>query len=301
MTFPYQIYPGYKDKDLDMLRSFVVQQAILENDMYIDGFSQKTKYETVPFCDNFSPEHLTFPLPDDGCHAEVVEYIALCDSIRHANSSYCAVELGAGWGPWITLGGVIARSRGIKNINLIGVEAQPERFLLMKNHLQLNELRPVTDENITEMNGIRSRLIQGAVSVKNQNLWFPIVDIGDMGSTTATTNTSSDYRGLPVKNFSVEGFTLEQIIGDTNVDYLHIDIQGQEFEVIKSAISTLNTHVKAIFVGTHSRIIEGKLIELLYKNRWMLINEKPCRVEWIGSPPSIEAMTKFDGCQYWRR
>ena len=56
-----------------------------------------------------------------------------------------------------------------------------------------------------------------------------------------------------------------------------------------------------MMIGTHSRVIEGALIELLYANGWTLELEKPCRVVWSEHPVSQEAMTEVDGCQYWRR
>ena len=301
MTSPFQIYSGYTDEDITMLKSFVKQNATLENDHYIDGFSQKTLYKSVAFSTNFNLERLTLPVPDDGLHAEALEYIAVCDSVLRAKGTYCAVELGSAWGPWISLGGVVARNHGIKRIDLVGVEAHPERFSLLKQQLSANDLRPDTIQNTTEIDRIRCRLIQGAASSEHKTLWFPKVDIKDMGAAASDTNTSSDYRGLTAENFPVEGFTLKEIIGDLTVDLLHIDIQGAEFDVVNSGITTLNSQVKSMLIGTHSRVIEGKLIETLYKHGWYLHREKPCRVEWRNLPASLEAMTQVDGCQYWRR
>ena len=99
MTSPLQIYSGYTDEDIKVLKSFVRQNAALEDEHFVDGFSQKTLYKSVAFCENFNLERLTLPVPDDGYHAEALEYIALSDSVRRANETYCVVELGAGWGP----------------------------------------------------------------------------------------------------------------------------------------------------------------------------------------------------------
>jgi len=43
---------------------------------------------------NYDLDRLTLPVPDDGFHAEALEYIALIDSIQRAGDSFCAVELG---------------------------------------------------------------------------------------------------------------------------------------------------------------------------------------------------------------
>lgn len=301
MTSPLQIYSGYNDEDILLLESFVVQKASLEKDFYVDGFSNKTLFKSVPFCENFNLERLTLPVPDDGFHAEALEYIAVCDSVHRANSNYCIAEIGAGWGPWISLGGVLARSSGIKNINIVGVEAHPGRFDLMKKQLSANQLYPVDAQNITDFNGVKCKLIQGAASTEHKTLWFPNVDVKDMGAAASDVNISYDYRGLNADNFPVVGFTLKEIIGDLTIDLLHINIQGAEFDVVNSGIDYISAHVKSMMIATHSRVIEGKLIDLLYGNRYHLHREKPCRVEWQESPASLEAMTQVDGCQYWRR
>jgi len=301
MTSPLQIYSGYTEEDVLLLQSFVVQKASLERDFYIDGFSNKTLFSSVPFREDFDLERLTLPAPDDGFHAEALEYVTVCDSVKRAGSSYCIVEVGAGWGPWINLGGVLARSHGIKDINIIGVEAHPGRFDLMKKQLSANLLRPVDIQNTTDFNGVKCKLIQGAASAEHKTLWFPNFDIKDMGAAASDANVSNDYRGLNADNFPVAGFVLKEIIDDLIIDLLHIDIQGAEFDIINSGIDCLNTQVKSMMIATHSRVIEGKLIELLYENGWYLHREKPCRVEWREFPASLEAMTQVDGSQYWRR
>lgn len=300
-TSPLQIYSGYTEDDIALLRSFVIQEAHLEESFYVDGFSHKTLYSSVSFCNKFDLARLTFPVPDDGFHAETLEYVAVCDSVHRATSKYSIIEIGAGWGPWISLGGVLARNKGINNIHLIGVEAHPDRFELMKNQLLVNQLRPSTNLDVTDFNGIHCKLLQGAASSESKTLWFPKVSVLDMGAAASHEDHSDDYRGLNVQNFPVTGFTLEEIIGDLEVDMLHVDIQGAEFELLESGIDLINDRIKAMMVATHSRVIEGELIELLYQNGWYLHREKPCIVGWRTSPASIEAMTQVDGCQYWRR
>lgn len=108
-------------------------------------------------------------MPDDGFASETIEYLALCDAISHSNKKqFCAMEFGAGWGPWISLAGVIARSCKIKDISLIGMEASLERTALMKAHLSSNNLRQQTDKEkmqiVTEIGTkIKVRLINGAI------------------------------------------------------------------------------------------------------------------------------------------
>lgn len=50
------------------------------------------------------------------------------------------------------------------------------------------------------------------------------------------------------------------------VDILHSDIQGAESEVFHHAISLLNERVRRVVVGTHTRKIEGELMDLFSAN-----------------------------------
>ena len=88
----------------------------LSSDHCIDGFGVKTLYECVPFAspDSLNLARLQHPIPDDGFHAEGIEYVALLDAIeRFSNDgTFVAVEAGAGWGPWLAMAGVVCRSRG---------------------------------------------------------------------------------------------------------------------------------------------------------------------------------------------
>jgi hypothetical protein len=301
MSSPLQIYPGYSDEDVSMLRAFVVQDAKIEADYFVDGFSQRTSRACVPFCASFNPERLTFPVPDDGFHAEALEYIALADAVRRAKSGFCAVEIGAGWGPWVTLAGVLARNRRITDISLIGIEALPARFKLMKEHLAANGLRPCSTQDETSWKGVHCLLRQGAATPVRTRLWFPDVDVSDMGPAASDKDVSHDYRGNPVTNIPVEGYPLSELIGSNIVDYLHIDVQGSELGLIEANLELLERQVRAMMIATHSRAIEGRLVDLLYENGWYLYREKPCRVAWSSNPTTIVAMTEVDGCQYWRR
>ena len=49
------------------------------------------------------------------------------------------IELGAGWGKWIVSGAVAARRCGIDSL-VIGVEAEPEHYKWMREHLVDNDV-----------------------------------------------------------------------------------------------------------------------------------------------------------------
>jgi hypothetical protein len=122
-----------------------------------------------------------------------------------------------------------------------------------------------------------------------------------MGPAASESDVSHDYRGKPVQNVRVEGYTLAELIGSRMVDYLHIDVQGSEVGLIEGNLDLLDRQVRAMMIATHSRAIEGRLVDLLYERGWYMHREKPCRVAWSSKPASLVAMTEVDGCQYWRK
>ena len=293
---PLQIYAGYEPADADMLHRYATVPASLRGDHYVDGFGVKTLYDCVPFAsaDALNLARLRHPIPDDGFHAEGVEYVALLDAIERfaADDSFVAVEAGAGWGPWLAMAGVVCRSRGVEHIRLIGLEASPERFALMRRHLGFNLL--------DQEHGVAVNLFEGAVWSHDGVIHFPESAVEDMGAAASTDGTDTDYRGQRVATREVPCTRLPTLVGAGRiVDFLHIDVQGAEGEVINSHLDWLNQHTRSMMIATHSRPLEGELMVLLNDNGWLLQREKPCRfnagrtiVDWCGA-------TTVDGSQYW--
>ena len=125
-------------------------------------------------------------------------------------------------------------------------------------------------------------------------------DVGDMGAAATTKNDATDYRGTLSDNKSVPCRTLPTLLqGLGIIDFLHIDIQGSELELLQNQVNWVSGNVRAMMIATHSRAIEGKLIELLFKHGWQLHREKPCRVDWLKNC-SLIGKTNVDGSQYWR-
>ncbi|MEN6490078.1 MAG: FkbM family methyltransferase [Smithella sp.] len=301
---PLQVYPGYEEEDFQILRKFASFSASIEADHYRDGFGVKTLYECVPFVNAgmLNVGRLEFPVPDDGFHAEAIEYVALTDSLHRSRlkDSFCAVELGAGWGPWITAAGVIARERGCNELKLVGVEASLHRFSLTCRHLEMNNLRPFGGSSEDrQMGNVFTRLFNGAVWTHDGVIWFPESDVADMGAAATTSNEGTDYRGAKSDNKAVPCRRLETLLKDLGaIDFMHIDIQGAEIDLLQDQIDWVSNNVKTIMIATHSRSIEGRLVDLLFGHSWQLYREKPCRVDWHKNC-SLVGKTVVDGSQYW--
>jgi len=295
-TSPLQIYAGYQDEDIERITRAACATASLEADHYVDGFGVKTRFACVPFAspDALNLARLQHPIPDDGFHAEGIEYVALLDAIERfaTDGSFVAVEAGAGWGPWLAMAGVVCRRRGVEHIRLIGLEASPERFALMRRHLDFNQL--------DHQHGLAVDLFEGAVWSHDGVIHFLESAVEDMGAAACTDITDTDYRGQAVATREVPCTRLPTLVGEgQKVDFLHIDVQGAEGEVITSHLDWLDQHARSMMIATHSRPLEGELMVVLNDNGWLLQREKPCRFnagnamrDWCGA-------TTADGSQYW--
>lgn len=235
------------------------------------------------------------PVPSDKLYGGAHEYISLFQAIerrRHAGE-IAAVEIGAGWGPWIAAAGVICARLGFRKIELLGVEADPYRFEFMRQHLTHN-LEKYSQADTPE---ITCRTLCAAAWPENTKLFFPVIDPSrDHGGAATSTTAATDYRGVAIPHRAVTGLTVQTICGalDT-IDYMHWDIQGAELDVAFSCYEYLNTHVKSLFIGTHSPRMEGGLIQLFHKMHWDLLHYKPCIFNYDKSRPSIEGMVVTDG------
>ena len=293
---PLQIYAGYEPECAELIERHAVATASLQDDHYVDGFGVKTRFDCVPFEDptTLNLLRLKWPLPDDGFHAEGIEYCALLDAIERfaPAGQFTIVEAGAGWGPWLAMAGVICERLHTPRVRLIGLEASAERYALMQRHLAFNQLN--------EAHGVEVSLFEGAVWTHDGVVYFPLSEVSDMGAAASATIHDTDYRGLQVQSVPVPCTRLPTLVGvGQKVDFLHVDIQGAEVRLLEDHIDWLNDCVRSAMIATHSRPIEGRLMELLNANDWQLIREKPCRFNPGQCPSDWTAATIADGGQFW--
>jgi len=303
---PLQVYKGFEEDDLPLLRAYCDRAAEVNSDYCLDGFGVKTHYACVPFLDpaKLRRERLQHPVPDDGFHAEAIEYVALVDAFRRAERlrRFLAVEIGAGWGPWLALAGTLAKQRKFLEVRLVGAKASRQRFALMQQHLAANDLYSTHAPEGDFHNGtIFTRLFRGVVWTHNGSIRFPRTEVVDMGASATSNDTATDYRGLSLEHVETPCLTIESLLHGVGspVDFIHLDIQGSEFKLIEQGIDWLSSHASTLFVATHSRSIEGDLIKFLESSNWRLHREKPCQVDWRKENCSPEARTSVDGSQYW--
>lgn len=204
-------------------------------------------------------------------------------------------ELGAGWGPWVTFAAKACLLRGKQDISITGVEGQEESISNIKEMLTINGFRKDNSELVQEYGNIKSKIMYGVVADKNGYVDFEVRPAVHFNSSILNSSSASETKRVP-------SFTIESLIQEHDVvDYIHIDIQGFEIPAIKASINAMNEKVRFLLIGTHSRKIEGDLLELLLENNWELLREFPCLFNYdITSFSNLVNHTHLDGAQFWK-
>lgn len=289
-------YPGYAKKDLAIFAEFMNPNARPQPGFVVDFLGSRIRTDSLwKSVRNLDGQVTPIPVPGN-YHSEAAEWIGVLKSVRSARKRFVAMELGAGFGPWIVAGGTAARSRGIKDIRLHAVEADPLHFHLLRQHLADNDFLPE-----------QHHLMQAAVGVRAEKARWPVIedsreDWGTRPIETTGSGPTTDYLGRTHGEFrEVEVLPVVDLVArEERWDLLHVDVQGHELAICRKALSELNARAHWLILGTHSRAIEGQLIEMLHGAAWVLEHEKPCKFRYNPGAATLEAMTVLDGIQVWR-
>jgi FkbM family methyltransferase len=230
------------------------------------------------------------PIANDGVYGDYAEYASWLTAIsaKKAHDTFVAVELGAGWGPWISGIGVTCLRQSFEKISLIGVEADRGKYEAMQRHLERNGLLASPR--------VSCRTHHAAAWSENTTLNFPVIGLLDHGGAVQEQGAGPDYRGAQLQYTEVPALNVATICAPhEHIDFMHWDLQGAEVEVAPAAMPFLNDHVDHIFIGTHSRPIEGTLLNLFFENRWEVLHERPCHFVYDLDKPSIVGMVHTDG------
>ena len=260
-----------------------------------DYFGAKMNINYYQHTAGRSGDVLELPLPSDGVLHEFIEYFGTALALDTNDSgSFTSIEVGAGWGPWIIRSGLLAKRAEIKSINLIGVEADKIHFKWMRQSCK--------DNNLNRIRNIKIKLHCAAVSSKEHYLYFPKLQNAseDWGAAASLKSDDHDYRGLIQNHKKVRAIPFSDLLESyTKIDLIHIDVQGSEYKIVKSVIRALSRKCRILVIGTHSRKIEGDLLNLFFRNKWFLRAEKCCEFNYFMGSKSLEAMTQVDGTQIW--
>jgi FkbM family methyltransferase len=214
----------------------------------------------------------------------LAEWVGTLRSVIDAKDSFVAIELGAGWAPWLVGSAFAARKRGIKNIRLYGVEGSKEHYDFMLDHFRHNGLDPAAHD-----------LHYAVVGAEDGVARFP----RHVGSDDYGANAQFDGEGAQAREMiEVRCLALNSLLEKAGrVDLIHVDIQGHEEVVIRSAIEKLDHQVRRMVIGTHGRKIEEGLMELLNAHGWVFEHDKACLLQQDGAG---RVWLREDGEQVWR-
>jgi FkbM family methyltransferase len=230
-----------------------------------------------------------YPLPRGNFHGDLTEWTGTLQSVLAAKERFVAVELGAGWAPWLVICARACAIRGIDDVSLIGLEGSSGHAAMMRRHFQTNGIRPE-----------KHQLLHAAVGAIDGVAEFPIASdpAADWGQAAIVGQHGGyDYRGHSITaTESVPLLSIKTILADEAlVDLVHIDVQGAEVDILRPALSILNAKVKCLIIGTHSRAIEGELVELLGAGGWKLWRDHSCHLTQFDE----RIICTVDGCQVW--
>jgi FkbM family methyltransferase len=296
---PDQIFKGYADSDLRLFDLFSHAQPQPQPGFVTDFLGNRTR--TTSLWDgvrDLDGRITGRPVPHD--LFETIEWIGLLKAVVSARDSrFAMMELGAGWGPWLVAGAGAARLRGLTDVRLLGVEADPGRFELMRQHFLDNDLDP--DGH---------RLVCAAVGVESGHARWPrIFDPANAGGArpvrqagqTLDQDDSTYMAGAMDDCIDIPILPLAELLSEAPVwDLVHVDVQGWEATLCTHCVEALSARARWLVIGTHSRFIEGVIINSLGAAGWALENEKPTRFRFNAEKRSVELMTEVDGVQVWR-
>lgn len=166
------------------------------------------------------------------------DWVATLDCVQRADGVLRMAELGAGWAPWLVRAAAAARQRrAIGQLELLAVEADETHHGWVRAHFQDNDLRPDDFE-----------LLRGAVGATAGTLRFPRLanPDEDYGASTRAARPGTDM--VEVTAYSIAD-VLVRFTGP--LDFMHVDIQGAEYDALPPAMPLLKQHVRAVMVGTH--------------------------------------------------
>jgi len=223
----------------------------------------------------------TFPYKDS---EDYFEWIDLLTAIDRSGEQFTMIEIGAGYGRWIANAAAALKHHKTKRLRqkLIGVESDQTRFDMMARNCESNEI-PQSD----------IQLIRAACTPDGSALFMHANEsYGAASGTTRNSRRTSrasrptgwTYRRLRTQ-FTVQkvpAIRLDSLLTET-IDFIDMDIQGAEADVIYSSIDAMDKFVKLIHVGCHSLPIDSRLAHIFHLHGWRprrifssgLVNETP--------------------------
>jgi len=210
----------------------------------------------------------TYPHRDS---EDYFEWIDLLTAVERAEGSFTMIEVGAGYGRWIANAAAALRRRNrgpIAEKFFIAFEANQRRFDFMVRNCAENDM-PASEIELRRQactSDGQPVLIKcdddyGARVMKNDAL------LNQEAFKQEETIVARDEKGQQVRLEKVPAVNLLNLI-NRPIDFLDMDIQGAELDVLPPIMAALSRHVKLAHVATHSTIIDAKVAYLFHLFGW---------------------------------
>jgi FkbM family methyltransferase len=289
-----QTYTGYKPEELALLDEFKDPSPMSEAGFVVDFVGTRIAADILwKQAGILSGQLAGMPIPGD-FHAEAIEWIGVLKAVKAASERFTVLELGAGFGTWGIGSAVVARRRGIRDISIHTIEGDPRHCASALKHFRNNGFDPnqhdITNAAVGTENGVAQWPRMSVVA--NEDGWsFRPKAVGEV-----------DYLGRSfAEMMDIQVIALRDLLfREPEWSLVHCDVQGHEVLILQSCLDEVNERVRWLVVGTHSRKIDGDLMDLMYRAGWHLENEKPTKFLWNTGFPTLEGMAVLDGTQVWR-
>jgi FkbM family methyltransferase len=193
---------------------------------------------------------------------EYFKWLGMAAAILSAKSRFTMVELGAGWGRWLVAAAKLAAQREVA-CRLVGVEADPDHFAWMSDVFRDNGLDPAKHSlwnmAVAATRGPALFLRHGR---PQENYGQRLIDPVDCTFWESQPN---------YQTVDVTGHALDEIIEPLDcVDFLSVDVNGTELDVLASSLDSLEA-VRVLQLSTSSDSSDEGLVSLLESCGWINI------------------------------
>ncbi len=297
---PLQHYPGFEPHEVELFSRFQAENLEPKPGFLTSFMGVRTRCTTLAEPQRAQDgQILPMPVPGD-YHAEAVEYIGLLKSVLAAKGQFVAIELGAGWGPWLVDGAIAAKRAGITDIRLVGVEADAEHYEFLRQHFRDNGLDPDAHRLIKAAVGAAVGKARWPKAPDAANQWGTrparVVD-----GTNLDAHDANYLESLAPEYIDIDIVDIADLLAMEPLwDLAHIDVQGWEVTVCQRAAALMRERVRYVIIGTHSRKLDGDIYDHFHREGWVLEHEKPTRMVYTPGTKELESMNLADGTQVWR-
>lgn len=167
------------------------------------------------------------------------DWIATLSAVHRARGTFRMAELGAGWSPWLVRAAVATRQcPEITRLELLALEADETHHRWVQAHFAEN--------GVTVAPGVH--LLRGALAAQPGTIRFPRIanPDEDYGASTRAVRSGSEF-------VEVAAYSLADVLARFSgpLDFMHVDVQGAEYDALPPAMDLLRRQVRSIMVGTH--------------------------------------------------